>query len=183
MFAKFIIFLFYVFAIFFLPDRWWVVVIYGMVTTLYSFVQRVNYKKILQSLGSILPFVLATFCFNWWLSDLQKAIFVAVKLMLVCNATMTYAQITSIPSLMQKVRKTFDSAKIQEMAMMICMAISIVAISRRDIKEAKLTLKAKGARLSLKTAYLILMSLLVRSLRRVEQFDEALQAKGIRDGD
>lgn len=179
MLVGFIAFLIGTSAIFFLPNEWWVVIAYAAILILFSLIRKINHRKLWRTLCSILPFVLLTFCFNWWWGDLQKASLVGIKLLLVCSATVIYTQSISLSDLIREVRRKFKSTKIDELTILVCLALSMTAILRRDIAETKTALTAKGVKLDFRTARHIIASLLLSSLRRVERVDEALRAKGI----
>ncbi len=179
MFVELLIFLIGVTAIFFLPNEWWVIAVSGIIIIVYSLARKTNYRKLISSLGNILPFVLLTFGFNWWLGDLREASFVALKLLLVCSATIIYTQTIRILDFTKEISKTFRSPKVAELTMMICIAFSMIVILKRDLTETKIAVEAKGLKLNLRTARFIIIGLLTRSLRRVEQLDEALRAKGV----
>lgn len=93
--SKFLLFLLYTTIIFFLPNNQWIfipVVIngIGMVLT------RKTIGKTIYRTIKIFPFILFTFVINGILDNWVNALWIGVKLILVCNITVVYANTTSV---------------------------------------------------------------------------------------
>lgn len=92
---KFLIFILYATVVFFLPNNANILFLFIFHVILMLFL-KTNYKKIVKNLINFLPFILFTVIFNWLLDNYMNAIWIGVKLLLVCNITFIYAQTTTI---------------------------------------------------------------------------------------
>ena len=181
---EFLLFLFYVTIIFCLPDEWWTIFGVCVALLLYCIMRRVKTKTILYEIARIVPFVLITFLFNVWLDNLYAAIFVTLKLIIVCWATMAYAQTLSALTFAKMVEKLLSpmnrlGPKINEVGLVVCLALSMIPILRREISEIKCAVRAKGMKLNLHNSYHIVLRLFGRLFKRIDALDMALRSKGV----
>ena len=92
---KFLLFITYCSVIFFLPNN--EVILFFILFNLFIMIlAKVNFSKMITKSLIILPFIIFTFLINCILDDITNAIWIAIKLFIVCNITITYSETTSI---------------------------------------------------------------------------------------
>ena len=178
----FILFLLYATAIFFIPNNIFLLCPF-MINMVLWIVTKSNIKKIVRNLLKIFPFVLLTFLINCWLDTYVNALWMAAKLLLVCNITFIYSQTTSTAQVAKTVRKLCTPLKVfkinpEVIEVLVAIALSILPIMKREYMEVKEACKAKNIPINLKNSKIILSRMLTSYLKRVDEIDEALIKKG-----
>lgn len=181
---KFLGFMVYVTAIFFLPDTWGLITTFVLIGALYCFAHRLDYGKVLREVKLILPFMLLTFVLNVWLDDFRTACFMLMKLATVYVATLIYAQTTRTLGFVRVLGIIFEplekvGIKTDEILLMVCISLALIPIIQRDTKEVAMALRAKGMDLNLRNAHWVLVRLGSQWLRQANELDDALKAKGM----
>jgi len=181
---RFLLFISYVTIIFFLPNNLKNILLISGVNILYGFIRKIKYKKLFNSFVAFLPFLLLTFCLNVWLDSFMAASFVTIKLFLVWWVTMIYAQTIGVLEFAEIIRQLLApleklGLETEAIMLMVTISLSLIPILRRDTNEMKMAIRAKGASLDLWCGRLIATRMMIRMLRRVEEIDEALRAKGV----
>lgn len=178
----FILFLLYATAIFFIPNS---LLLLGplAINIVVSISTKSNIKKTVQNLLKIFPFVLFTFLINCLLDSYINALWIAIKLLLVCNITFIYSQTTTVTQIAKTVKKICTPLKLfkinpEEIEVLVAIALSILPIMRREYIEVKEACKAKNIPMNLKNSKIILSRMLTSYLKRVDEIDEALIEKG-----
>lgn len=92
---KFLMFIAYSTVVFFFPNNY-IIVSLVLINICAMLVARAHIRNVICNTLKILPFIILTFLFNWLLDDINNAIWIGVKLLIVCNMTMVYASTTSI---------------------------------------------------------------------------------------
>jgi len=184
MLGEFLIFLGYTTAIFCLSNTWWVILTIEGINLIYGLARRTNWRKTLLGLGKILPFILLTFGFNVWLDTLENAIYITVKLVLVCQITLIYSQTTSVAKFAKMIATLLSPFKTwglkpKEVELMICIAMSVIPAQRRNAKTTRSAMKAKNLKPGLKSMRSVAVRMMDGSLRQVKELDEAMRAKGV----
>lgn len=181
---EFLLFVIYVTVIFFLPDAWYVISYSCMITSAYCLLRRIKLVKVLQGIVRIAPFILLTFGFNVLLDSLQPAVFITSKLLIVCCMTLTYSQTLSVLEFARTISNFLSPLRgfglnADEVCLVICLAMSMIPILRREIIEIKYAMRAKGMNLNMRNTYYAVTRSLIRSIKRVDELDLALRARGI----
>ncbi len=92
---KFLIFIIYSTSIFFLPNNR-LILIFLTINLLVMFLIRKKFKTIIISTLKIFPFIIFTFFINCLLDNIINAMWIGIKLIIVCNITIIYSNITNI---------------------------------------------------------------------------------------
>ena len=92
---KFLSFIAYTTSIFFLPNNP-LILLFFIVNFSIIFLNRISITKVLRKSMQVFPFIIFTFVINCVLDNVINAIWIGVKLLLVCNITIIYSEITSI---------------------------------------------------------------------------------------
>lgn len=178
----FILFLLYATAIFLMPNNAFLICPFIINIALWI-ATKSNIKRTVRNLLKIFPFVLLTFLINCWLDTYANALWMAVKLLLVCNITFIYSQTTTTAQVAKTVKKLCAPLKLlkinpEVIEVLVAIALSTLPIMKREYLELKEACKAKNIPMNLKNSKVILARMLVSYLKRVEEIDEALIEKG-----
>ena len=144
---------------------------------------KLSFKKAIFNTLKILPFVLFTFIINLFLDSFIFALWIGIKLIIVCNTTFIYSQTTTVANLAKTIRKLCAPLKLfkvntEEIEVMVCISLSLLPAIRNDLTELKNACKAKNIDINLKNAKYILSKFLLSLIKRVNQIDEAMIEKG-----
>lgn len=179
---KFVLFLLYATSIFLIPSNIFLIcpLIINMILWV---ITKSNVKKTIRNLLKIFPFVLLIFFINYWLDSCMNALWMATKLLLVCNITFIYSQTTTVAQVAKTVNKMCTPLKLfkinpQVIEVLVAIALSMLPIMRREYIEVKEACKAKNIPINLKNSRIILSRMLTSYLKRVDEIDEALVEKG-----
>lgn len=178
----FFLFLLYATAIFFIPNNIFIFCPF-MINIVLWIVTKSSIQKTFRNLLKIFPFVLLTFLINCWLDTYINALWMAVKLLLVCNITFIYSQTTTTAQVAKTVKKLCTPLKVfkinpEIVEVLVAIALSILPIMRKEYIEVKEACKAKNIPINLKNSKIILSRMLTSYLKRVDEIDEALIEKG-----
>lgn len=92
---SFIIFIVYDTLIFFLPNNE-IILICVLINLVLIILTKINIKRLFNSILGILPFIIFTFIINCFMDNFMNAIWIGIKLIIVCNITIIYASTTSV---------------------------------------------------------------------------------------
>lgn len=186
----FILFLIYATVIFLIPNN--LLLLCPLVINIIVFIcvkieKKMELEKFLKNtsknLFKLLPFILLTFVVNCLLDTYVNAIWMALKLLLVCNITYIYGQTTTTAEVAKTVKIIFTPLKIfkvnpEEIEVLVAIGLSMVPILKRECAEVKEACRAKNIKFNLNNMKIILSKLLTSFLKRVSEIDEALVEKG-----
>lgn len=92
---KFLLFITYSTSIFFLPNTEFILLL--VIFNLFIiFFNKIKPKKIFVKNIQVLPFIAFTFIINYILDNFSNALWIMIKLFIVCNITIIYAETTSV---------------------------------------------------------------------------------------
>lgn len=180
--TQFLLFLIYATVIFIIPNSI-LILVPLVINIILLIVTKTSLKNAIKNLAKFLPFVLLTFVINCWLDTYINAIWMAIKLLLVCNITYIYSRTTTTSEIAQTVEKVCTPLKIfkinpEEIKILVAISLSMIPILKREVIEIKEACKAKNIKFNIKNIKIILSKLLTSFLKRVSQIDEALIEKG-----
>lgn len=92
---KFLIFIIYTASIFFLPNNK-LILIFSIINLLLMLIIRKKFKTIIISTFKIFPFIIFTFAINCLLDNIINAMWIGIKLIIVCNITIIYSNTTNV---------------------------------------------------------------------------------------
>lgn len=92
---KFLIFITYSTCIFFLPNNNLILVCFAINLFVMLLTKR-YFKNTISRTFNILPYIIFTFFINLLIDNFTNALWIGIKLILVCNITITYSNTTSI---------------------------------------------------------------------------------------
>lgn len=178
----FLLFLLYATIIFLIPNNLFILcpLIINLVLLICT---KISLKKIIRNLLNFFPFILFTFIINCWLDTYINAIWMSLKLLLVCNITFIYGKTATTTEIAKTVKKICTPLKIfkinpEEIEVLVAISLSMIPIFKREYSEVKEACKAKNIKFNVKNMKVILSKLLTSFLKRVSEIDEALVEKG-----
>lgn len=177
-----LMFLVYATLIFFMLNNIWLVS-FAIVNLLLMLLLNVSFKKAIINLIKYLPFILFTLIFNLILDNYLNAIWMAVKLLLVCNVTYIYSRTITVAQLAKTVRticKPLEVFKIntEEIEVLVSISLSMIPVLKKEYREVKEACKAKNINFNIKNMKTILVKILLSTIKRINEIDEALVEKG-----
>ena len=162
----FLVFLAYATLIFFMPNNIWLAS-FAVVNLILMIIIKVNFKKAIINLTKYLPFILFTFIFNILLDNYINAIWMAAKLLLVCNATYIYSRTITVFKI-----------NTEEIEVLVSIALSMIPVLKKEYREVKEACKAKNINFNIKNMKIILSKILLSTIKRINEIDESLVEKG-----
>lgn len=92
---KFLLFITYSTSIFFFPNNNFIL-LFIIFNLFIMFLSKIQVKKIFIKTIKVLPFIIFTFIINCLLDSFTNALWIGIKLFIVCNITIIYSETTSI---------------------------------------------------------------------------------------
>ncbi len=186
---KFLFFLVYTTLIFLLPNQYWILVLAPINFTAMLYVclhLHSSLRKILSGTLKFLPFILLAFLFNFWLDNLEDALWISYKLIIVCQMTMVYASSTSNLEVAITIQKLCAPLKLlhvdtTDIKILVCVALSLIPTLRQQLSETRMACSAKHMSISFYNAKPILVRFFATVFARIEQIEASLLAKGYRE--
>ena len=182
---KFILFLIYVIGIFFI-NNYYLILIITLLNILLMLILKINIKKALINLIKIFPFILLTSVINLILINLQSAILITIRLILVCNISYIFSKTITYMEFSEIIEKIFYPLKIfkinpKEISLIVTIALSFMPIMKDELLQMKNILKVKGISLSkinlIKNMNLIFKPFFISVLQRVNEIEMSLKSK------
>ncbi len=179
---KLLLFITYSTIIFFLPNNKFIL-IFVFLTILLNILNIKNISKVIKNIFIVIPFILFTFLINLLLDSCIYAIWISVKLLIVCNATFIYSSNTTTLKIANTIELLFHPLKLfkidtSQIKVMVCIALSMIPILKNEFIEIKNVCKAKNININIKNMKYILSKFLLSLIMRVNQIEESLKSKG-----
>lgn len=177
----FLIFIIYSTIVFFMPNTY-VLVLLG-INIFFMIIQRKYIKYIVFKTFKIFPFIIFTFLINCILDTFFNALWVSIKLIIVCNITLIYSSTIKIIEFAEVIQFLCTPLKIfkintDEIKVMVCISLSMLPILKKELLEIKDACIAKNINFNIRNSKYILSVFFLNIMKRVNQIEEALIAKG-----
>jgi energy-coupling factor transport system permease protein len=132
---------------------------------------------------SFLPFILFAAVFNFLLGYIQDAVYLTVRLILICNITQCYKKVVSVTDLCRVIEGLSRPLKVfkidgKDVSLMVSISLAFIPVLRRDFDQVRMALKAKGALLNAKNLKYIVKPFFVGILSRTHEISQAVRSKG-----
>jgi energy-coupling factor transporter transmembrane protein EcfT len=169
-------------AIFLVPNTYFLLLFFAIQLIL-LFVKKINITSALYSLLKMSPIILLTFIFNCIFDNFINAIFIAIKLSLVCNITFIYKETFGTIKIIEAISNIFSPLKIigissKDISLIINIAITFIPNFLSEYKQLNLSLKQKGAKSysfsNLKTTSKLL---LISAFKKTQALELTLKSK------
>ena len=183
---KFILFLIYTIGIFFIKNYVMILLI-AIFNIIFMIILKINIKKSIKNLIKLSPFILFTAVINILFADLNFAILIGIRLVLVCNLSYIFAKTISYTEFGEVIEKIMYPLKIfgvnpKEIGLVISIALSFVPIMKDEVLQIKNVLKVKGIKPTnlnlIKNSSLIFKPFFISVLQRINEVEMSLKAKG-----
>lgn len=182
---KLILFLVYTIAIFLVKNDVFAVIVLG-INILLTLLLKISIKEEIGNLLGIIIFVIITATINAIIIDIKAGVMIGIKLLLVCNITYIFSRIMNYTELAEAIEKIFSIFKVlkinpKNISIMICICISFIPTIKKQIKQVRAALKAKGVKMNLKNSGLIFEPVAISLLKRVDEIESSLKAKAYQE--
>ena len=179
----FLIFIIYTTLIFFTPNNYIYIAIPTIINIIAMIAIKVNIKNAIKNIINLLPFILLTGIINAILENYIYAMYISIKLILVCNITYTYSKTTTAFSVAKTVKtlcKPLEIFKINtdDIEILVALGITMVPVLKKEFIDLKNACLAKNIEWNIKNMRIILSKFLFSIIKRVNEIDEALVQKG-----
>lgn len=178
---KIILFLAYTISIFLVKHDMFTVIVLG-INIILTLILKISIKEEIGNLLGVTLFVVVTAIINILAIDLKAGIRIGIKLILVCNITYIFSKRTSYMELAEALEKIFSIFKFvnvnpRNVSLMICIAITFIPTIKKQIKQVKDSLRAKGVKINMRNYKLIFEPIIISLLKRVDEIESSLRAK------
>lgn len=186
---KFIIFLIYTILLFFIKNY----VIFGLIAVFNIILMlaiKINIKNSINNLLKLFPFILFTAVINILFANLQFAILIGIRLILVCNFTYIFSKTMSYMEFGEVIEKLMYPLKIfgvnpKDIGLVVTIALSFLPIIRNEFSQIKNVMKVKGINPTglniLKNTNLIFKPFFISILQRLNEVEISLKSKGYQE--
>lgn len=182
---KILLFFVYTIAIFMVKQDIFTVIVLG-INLLLTVILKISIKEEIGNLLGISLFVIITASINAIIVNVKTGVMIGLKLLLVSNITYIFSKMLNYTELAEALEKIFGIFKIlkinsKNISIMICICISFIPTIKRQIKQVKSALKAKGVKLNLKNSTMIFEPVIISLLKRVDEIESSLKAKAYQE--
>lgn len=179
----FLVFIIYATLIFFTPNLLIYIVIPLFINAVAMVIVKVDLKKVIKNLLHVLPFIVFTGIINLILENYIYALYISIKLVLVCNITYIYSRTTTVFTVAKTVKTICSPLKlfkinIDDIEILVALALSMIPVLKKEAIDLKNACVAKNIDWNIKNIKIILSKLLISIIKRVNEIDEALIEKG-----
>ena len=180
---KFLIFIVTTTIIFFLPQSKILFAVIGLCNIGTMILLKIQIIKSIKQLTKILPYIVVTFFINIIISNINDSIWIAIKFFIVCNITYMYSATTTKTTVASTIKTlckplVLFNVNIEEIEVMIEISLSIIPLLKKDLMEIKDVYKYKNIGATPKYIKHSMLILFIGLIKRTNQIDEALIAKG-----
>jgi energy-coupling factor transport system permease protein len=171
----------YTIAIFFF--EWPLMLIFPGINGAAMFLCRVRPLAAAKYILSFLPFILCAAVFNFLLGFTRDAVYLTVRLILICNITQCYKKVASTNDLCRLIEGLSKPLRVfnidgKDVSLMVSISLAFIPVLRRDFDQVRLALKAKGMKLSAKNFKYVAKPFFVGILSRTHEISQAIRSKG-----
>lgn len=179
---KFVFFLVYLLAIFWIEDLKLLIMLFGS-HFLLMMVWKIGIRRFVQHLKIGLPFVLFTAGLNSILSDLRSGILMGVRLMMAYQITYIFSNKMTNATIASSIQSLFKPFKIfgicpENIGLTIEIALCVLPILKSEVEQKKYAMKAKGVQVTFRSGFIFMKPLFLSILRRTNEMEKSLRAKG-----
>jgi energy-coupling factor transport system permease protein len=132
---------------------------------------------------SFLPFILFAAVFNFLLGYMRDAVYLTIRLILICNITQCYKRVVSTNDLCKVIEGFSKPLRVfnidgKDVSLMVSISLAFIPVLRRDFDQVRMALKAKGVQLSAKNFKYVVKPFFVGILSRTHEIAQAVRSKG-----
>lgn len=182
---KFICFLIYTIALFYIKDYFVLFVLFSF-QLLLMFMANVSIKGVIKTIFHLMPFILFTVIINAFVMSLEEAILIGIRLIIVCYMTYIFGKTTTAMEIAKVIQNllyplTWFKINTQNIGIMVSIGITFIPIIKKEIENIENSLIAKGFNMSFKNKVkhikYIMGPLFYSLIKRVKQMEDSLKSK------
>ncbi|MDR1249381.1 MAG: energy-coupling factor transporter transmembrane protein EcfT [Treponema sp.] len=178
---KFLSIFAYTISVFFF--EWPLLIFFLAINGIAMFLCRVTPLEAAKYLLSFLPFIFFAAIFNFLLGFMRDAVYLTLRLILICNITQCYKKVVSVTDLCRVIEGLSRPLKLfniegKDVSLMVSISLAFIPVLRRDFDQIKMALKAKGLRLNAKNFKHVVKPFFVGILSRTHEISQAVSSKG-----
>ena len=179
----FIIFLIYAFLIFAINNII-IQAIFLILNIVLIFCTKISFKKIINNLLFLTPFIIITSIVNLFLGEDFKALLIAYKLILVCNITFIFKYSFGTTRIIKSIEMLFTPLKIfginpSDISLIINIAIIFIPNIIQELNQIRNSLQSKACKIySIKGLKYTSKIVLTSIFKKTNDMELALKAKG-----
>ena len=145
-------------------------------------VTKVTPVSALRYLTGLLPFILFACVFNFVLGYAADALYLGIRLILICNITQCYKKAVSTTELANAIEILFSPLRIfkiegRDIGLMVCIGLAFLPVLRRDFSAIRAALRSKGMKLTSRSLKYLLKPFFIGILRRTDEISRSIRAK------
>lgn len=183
---KFIFFLLYIISIFFIKNN---IALIGtlIINIILILICKISLKKLLNNLNKTSIFVLITALINVFVGDINYALIIGIKLILVCTITYIFSTTLSYMEFATVIETLAYPLKLigvnpKDIGLLITIALSFIPILKEELSRIKYVLIVKGFKINtiniLRNTNIIFKPLFVSIMERINEIEYSLKTKG-----
>lgn len=185
----FVTFFIYTILVFYIKN-YTIIVIFSIAHVLLMLSLKISLKQAFCNMLVISPFILFTVLINIFAMGINEAVLIGIRLVIICNATFIFTKLLTPYEIANVIKILLSPMKIiglnpENIAIIISIAIAFVPILARELKNVLYALKAKGINTNMlsimKNINLIMQPLFVSIIKRANEIEYALKAKGFQE--
>ena len=182
----FISFLIYTSLIFFIKEYYLLCVVF-IINIILMLIYKINVKKTYLFIIRILPVIIFTGFINILLGGLELGVFIAIRLILICNITYVFSQKMTPKKLQFAIEKTLMPLKIlkintREIGIIVSISLAFIPIIQKEIQNLKYSLQSKGFNINFKNVMkhpnYIFIPLVTSIIKRTVEIEQSMISKG-----
>lgn len=148
---------------------------------------KINLKSLIDNLIKISIFVLITAIINAFVVNINYAITIGIKLILVCVMTYIFSKMLSYMEFATVIEDLVHPLKLfginpKDLGLIITIAISFIPILKEELERIKYVLLVKGFKVNtiniIKNMNIVFKPLFVSIMERINEIEYSLRAKG-----
>jgi energy-coupling factor transport system permease protein len=182
--VKFLSIFVYTILIFFFDSYW--LLGFCAVNIAAIIVTKVTPPQALKHILMFLPFVLFVGIVNLAFTafkDVDFALSLSFRLLLICNITQCYKKVMRAEDLANAVEIIFSPLKIfkiegKDIGLMVCISLAFIPVLRRDFTQIRVALRARGMSFTVKNMKYLLKPFFIGILQRTGEIAMAIRTKG-----
>ena len=179
---RFLLFIIYSTIIFFLPHNKFIL-LFIMFNLFVMFINKIRLQKVIIKNIKVLPFIIFTFIINIILDNFSNALWIGIKLFIVCNITIIYSETTSISSIAETIKLICSPLIIfridtNDIKVLVCICLSVIPMLKKDLYEVKEACIAKNITFNIQSVKIIFAKFFSSLVVRVNEIEESLIVKG-----
>lgn len=179
---KFLILIFYLISIFYI-NHIIVLIMLILMNLLIMIFNKISLKGFFKNITLLLPFVIFTVLINCFIIDYKYALFIGIRLILAYMISYLLSRALTIKEVAMVIQRLLIPLKIfkidnKKIGLIIFIALSIIPNILNEMQQKKYSIKSKSINIKLKNIFLIVKSVLVSMLIKVNEYENAIVSKG-----